>query len=146
MSPRKNRRLKNHVAEGGAKNAPPLFFLSPRRHPRTSLWDEVLFNGVFKMLGNKKYGEAGKSIFMSSVTGLANTLALVATFIGAPALYGRSVGWVQSFTAQHYGYGWEDLTAFFWFIICAALVFFISRASVSTALVMGGLAIATRMF
>jgi len=92
----------------------------------------------------KKHSEAGRSIFMSSVQGLANTLAVVITFMGAPPFYSKSIGWVQSFTIQHYGYGFQDLTAFAWGCVCAALIFFISRASISTALVMGGLAIATR--
>lgn len=93
----------------------------------------------------RKHGEAGRSIFMSSVQGLANTLAVVITFVGAPPLYSKSIGWIQDFTIHHYGYGFEDLTAFAWGCVCAALVFFISRASISTALVMGGLAIATRL-
>lgn len=93
-----------------------------------------------------KHGAAGQSIFMSSVQGLANTLAVVITFVGAPPMYSKTIGWVQSFAAHHYGYGFADITAFAWGVVCAALVFFISRASVSTALVMGGLAIATRIF
>ncbi|GAK34630.1 hypothetical protein AQ1_02529 [alpha proteobacterium Q-1] len=96
------------------------------------------------MLPNKKHQDAGRSIFMSSVQGLANTLAVVVTFFGAPPLYSKSVGWIQSFTTQHYGYGFEDITSIIWGCTCAALIFFISRASISTALVMGGLAVATR--
>lgn len=98
------------------------------------------------MIGNKNQSEAGKALFLSSIFGLANTLAVVAAFIGTPPLYGRSIGWVQTYTTQHYGYGLTDIVAFGWFVICGCLVFFISRASVSTALVMGALAIATRMF
>ena len=93
-----------------------------------------------------KHSQAGRSIFMSSVQGLANTLAVVVTFVGAPPLYSKTIDWVQSFTTHHYGYGFEDLTAFAWGCVCGALVFFISRASISTALVMGGLAVATRFF
>lgn len=93
---------------------------------------------------NDRQREAGRTIFLSSVTGLANTLAVVVTFIGAPALYGETVDWVQRFTASNYGYGWEDLTGAAWFAVCVCVVFFVSRASISTALVMGGLAVATR--
>lgn len=96
------------------------------------------------MGGNQKYKQAGQSIFMSSVQGLANTLAVVTTFMGAPPLYSKTIVWMQGFTANHYGYGFEDLTAFGWGVVCACLVFFISRASISTALVMGGLALASR--
>ncbi|MEW4467386.1 hypothetical protein AB1K62_06120 [Parasphingorhabdus sp. JC815] len=92
----------------------------------------------------KKHQDAGRSIFMSSIQGLANTLALLVTFLGAPPLYSKSIGWVQAFAVRHYGYGFEDVTALVWGGVCAALVFFISRASISTALVMGGLALATR--
>ena len=91
-----------------------------------------------------KHSQASRSIFMSSIQGLANTLAVVVTFVGAPPLYSKTVHWVQAFTTRHYGYGIEDLTAFAWGCVCGVLVFFISRASISTALVMGGLAIATR--
>lgn len=96
------------------------------------------------MLPIKKHQEAGRSIFMSSIQGLANTLAIVVTFFGAPPLYSKSVGWIQGFTIQHYGSGFEDLTSIVWACVCGALVFFISRASISTALVMGGIALATR--
>ncbi|KCZ61425.1 hypothetical protein [Hyphomonas atlantica] len=98
------------------------------------------------MLTNEKHKAAGQSIFMGSVVGLANTLAAVATFIGAPPLYGRTVEIVQDFTSNNYGHGYQDVTAFAWGVVCAALVFFVSRASISTALVMGGLALASRMF
>ncbi len=98
------------------------------------------------MFDNAKHKAAGQSIFMSSVTGLANTLAVVTTFLGAPPLYGKTVSWVQEFTTKYYGYGFDDMTAFIWGVVCASLVFFISRASISTALVMGGLALATRIF
>lgn len=93
-----------------------------------------------------KHGNPTRSVFMSSVHGLANTLAVVVTFFGTPALYGRTIQWVQSYTASNYGYGLEDLVALAWGCVCAALVFFVSRASISTALVMGGLALATRFF
>ena len=93
-----------------------------------------------------KHAEAGQSIFMSSVTGLANTLAVIVTFLCAPLLYGRTVGWIQGFVTNNYGYGWSDITAVLWALVTACLVFFISRASISTALVFGGLALATRLF
>ncbi len=96
------------------------------------------------MLPIKKHQEAGRSIFMSSIQGLANTLALIITLLGAPPLYSNTIGWVQVFVVRHYGYGMESLTVIVWGGASAALVFFISRASISTALVMGGIALATR--
>jgi len=92
----------------------------------------------------KKHQDAGRSIFMSSIQGLANTLALLITFLGAPPFYSNTIGWVQVFVVRHYGYGVESVTVIVWGGVCAALVFFISRASISTALVMGGIALATR--
>lgn len=88
--------------------------------------------------------QAGRSIFMSSVIGLSNVIAVVVAFFATPVAYNRTVGWVQNFTASHYGYGFEDITAFVWWLIVALLIFFFARASISTALVMGGLAIAAR--
>jgi len=66
------------------------------------------------------------------------------TFFGAPPLYSNTVGAIHEFTARHYGFGFQDITSIVWGVICAALIFFISRASISTALVMGGIALATR--
>ena len=88
--------------------------------------------------------QVGRSIFMSSVIGLSNVIAVVVAFFATPVAYDRSVGWVQRFTANHYGPGFEDITAFIWWLIVALLIFFSARASISTALVMGGLAIAAR--
>lgn len=88
--------------------------------------------------------QAGRSIFMSSVVGLSNVIAVVVAFFATPIAYDRTVGWVQRFTASHYGVGFEDITAFVWWLIVALLIFFFARASISTALVMGGLAIAAR--
>ena len=96
------------------------------------------------MLNNKNHAQAGQNIFMSSVVGLANTVAVVVTFFGAPELWRRTVGFVQDTTYRMNGAAWVDFATFAWFIICVALVFFISRASVGTALIFGGLAIVTR--
>ena len=93
-----------------------------------------------------KYGQASQSIFMSSMIGVANILAVVAAFIGSPWLHSKTIGWVQSYIANHYGYGFEDITAFVWFVICAGFVFFTSRASISTAIVMTALTIMTKFF
>lgn len=96
------------------------------------------------MIGNGKQKEAGRSIFMSSMMGLANTGAVAAAFFITPAIYGSSIDWVQRFTAQSYGTGWEDVVAFIWFALVALLSFFIAWASLATLLVAGGFAVATR--
>ena len=98
------------------------------------------------MLNSQKYKQAGQSIFMSSMTGLANVLALVETFFGTGPLYTKTVDWIYRFAAQNYGYASADLVSLIWGAICAALIFFIARASISTALVMGALTIAMRVF
>lgn len=98
------------------------------------------------MIGQKKHKEAGQSIFMSSAKGLANTVAVAVTFLGTPLLYGKTIQSVQSFTASNYGYGYTDFVSFAWFCVVAAMVFFLARASIATALMMGAMALATRMF
>lgn len=91
-----------------------------------------------------QYRQAGNSIFMNSVMGMANVLAFAAAFFGAPLAYAKSIDFVQSYTQMHYGYGFEDIIAFVWFAACAAMIFFIARTSVSTALVFGGVTLMTR--
>ena len=94
----------------------------------------------------KKHQDAGRSIFMSSIQGLANTLALIVTILGAPPLFSSTIGWVQAFVVRHYGFGLESMTVVVWGGACAALIFFVSRASLATTLVMAGIAVATRFF
>jgi len=96
------------------------------------------------MKSPNSYKQAGQSVFMSSIMGLANTLAVAVTFFGVPPLYNKTVPYVQSFTANYYGYGLEDIVALCWFGICACTVFFLSRGSISVALMMGGTAFAIR--
>lgn len=96
------------------------------------------------MAGTGNYAAAGKNIFMSSITLLANTAAVTCTFFLTPFIYNRSIGFVQNTTYQVYGGGWADFIGIAWFGICGCLVFAISRASIGTALIFGGLAIITR--
>jgi hypothetical protein len=97
------------------------------------------------MLKNQQHRQAGQSMFMSSINGLANLIGVIAGFLVGPMAYSKTIEPIQRFTIHHYGYGWEDITAFVWFVICALVVFFIARASIGTALVMGGLAIVTKL-
>ena len=85
-------------------------------------------------------------MFMGSINGLGNVLAFIVTFLATPPAYSSTIYWVQDYTTGHYGYGFEDITAVVWGGICAALIFFLSRATIATALTMGGLALATRIF
>ncbi len=97
-----------------------------------------------RMFNSDKHREAGQSIFMSSMKGLANTGAVAATFFTTPIVYSASVDWIVNFAIKHYGAAWADLVNFAWFVLVACLAFFIARASLSTLLVMGGLAVATK--
>lgn len=92
----------------------------------------------------KSHRDAGRSIFMSSIEDLAGLLAAVAAFFGTPWLYGKTIDFIQGFTLRTYGNGWQDVTDVVWFCLCGMIVFFVVRASIGTALVLGGLAIATR--
>ena len=85
-----------------------------------------------------------QSVFVGSIQGLANTLAFAAAFFGTPLLYDASAGWVNAFVLRHYGTGLAEYVQYGWFAILACVVFFIARASLATALVMGGLAVAMR--
>ncbi|WP_019962317.1 hypothetical protein [Woodsholea maritima] len=95
------------------------------------------------MLRSPKRDEA-KTPFMKSVEGLANVLALIATYLGTPPLHRATSGFIQRYTAENYGEMLADPASFVWFCLVAASVFFISRATLSTAIVMGGLMLASR--
>jgi len=97
------------------------------------------------MLGKQNQAKASEAIFMSSMKGLANVLAVVCTFFGTGPLYSATVDWVLEFSQNHYGAG-GDFVSILWGCVCAAFIFFVARASLSTALVMGALTLATRLF
>ncbi|MEM0929599.1 MAG: hypothetical protein AAFX52_11925 [Pseudomonadota bacterium] len=94
----------------------------------------------------KQHSQASQSTFMGSVKWLANMLAVIITFFLTPKAYSLTESFVIDYTSDHYGYGFEDITSFVWGIYLALTIFFFSRATVSTSLVMGGLALASRMF
>ena len=98
------------------------------------------------MFGSDKMKQASQSTFMSSMTWLANTIAVVAAFLGTPVLYSMSVGWIREFTFDHYGAAWMDLMSIVWFVLVSCIVFFVARASLSTSFVMLGLMLATKLF
>lgn len=97
------------------------------------------------MFDMNKHRAAGQSIFMGSMKGLANTVAVAVAFLATGPIHSETVGWINDYTARQYGTGWEDIVSFCWFVIVAFIAFFVARASLSTLLVMGGLAIATRL-
>ena len=97
------------------------------------------------MFNSNKHRQAGQNVFMGSVKGLANVIAFIAAFLLTPQLYYWSVDWVSNYVASVYGPAFFNPSRFVWFCTTALLVFFISRATIGTALVFGGLAIVTRL-
>lgn len=85
-----------------------------------------------------------QQVFMDSVEALSNILAFITAFLMTPEVYARTVNWVVRFTSSRYGAGFEDLVQLAWFAVMALLIFFLSRATLSTAIVAAGLAIAVR--
>lgn len=96
------------------------------------------------MAGTTNHAAAGKNVFMSSVTGLANVLAFIAAFLGGPALFNLSGPFIMEMTYQTYGEEILGIAYMVWYATCYLLVFFVSRATIGTALIFGGLAIITR--
>ena len=96
------------------------------------------------MIGNNKHKEAGRDIFMSSVRGIANVAAFAIAFLLTPKAHTASVGWVQDMVRESWGYGWDDMIWFVWGGVVALGLFFVSRMTVATLIVMGGMAIMTR--
>ena len=97
------------------------------------------------MLGLDKHKNAGGEIFMSSMKGLANILALVATFLGTGPIFTATKGWIYAFGVSHYGEASADLVTMLWGVIVAALIFFISRATLATAIMFGAVAVMMRL-
>ena len=96
------------------------------------------------MYKNTNHAQAGQNLFMSSVVGLANVLAFVAAFFGGPLLWQHTVEYVRELTFQTYGADLIGLASMAWYGLSFLLVFFVARASIGTALVVGGLALVTR--
>ena len=97
------------------------------------------------MGSNRSLGSRGESMFTSSMNGLANVIAVLASFLGTPWLFNSTIEWLHEYTARAYGYGYETPVSIVWFLSCSMLIFFTARATVSTALVMGGAALVTRL-
>ena len=99
------------------------------------------------MLGkNNTQKEAAKGVFTSSVSLLANVLAFAAAFFATGPIYKFSVGPVTNFAVSQYGAAMADITAILWAVIVALTVFAFARASLATAITLGGLALAARLF
>ena len=93
---------------------------------------------------NSNHAQAGQHLFMSSVVGLANVLALVAAFLGGPTLFQYTAPTILDLTYQTYGGEIIGLAKLAWYGLCYLLIFFVARATIGTALIFGGLALVTR--
>lgn len=91
-----------------------------------------------------KETNASRSMFEGSVRGFANVAAVLAAFIGTPPAFSATQPWMIDYVEHHYGYGFGDLFSFAWWVCLALAIFFSARMTLSTALVMGGLALAVR--
>jgi hypothetical protein len=98
------------------------------------------------MIGMNKHKEAGRHIFMQSVTGFANVFAFAAAFLLTPKVHAGTLQWVLEMTRDSYGYGWDDLVSVVWWGLCAFGLFFLTRMTVGTLMIMGAMAVATRFF
>jgi hypothetical protein len=86
-----------------------------------------------------------KPFFMQSVEGLAKVIAWIAAFLLTPPVYNFSVGWVETYAARYYGSGIESLASLVWFILTACLIYQFSKATIGTALMLGGVGIMLRL-
>lgn len=94
----------------------------------------------------KGHKEAARDMFTSSVSLLANTLAAIAAFLCTGPIYKFSIGPARDLAASQYGAWMGDLTTFVWGLVVAVAVFAFARASLATAITLGGFAIAARLF
>ncbi|MEO1039513.1 MAG: hypothetical protein AAFX09_08200 [Pseudomonadota bacterium] len=90
--------------------------------------------------------EAARDVFTGSVALLANALAFaVALLLTGPA-YNATNPFISGYLASQYGAVMGDLGSILWGLIVAVTVFAFARASLATAITLGGLAIAARLF
>ena len=87
---------------------------------------------------------SARSLYEKSIQLIANTAAIIAAFFATGPLYALSIDWVLSFSATQYGDGLSWLVEAFWFVVVGAITYGIARATVATAIAMGGLALAVR--
>lgn len=92
-----------------------------------------------------QHQNAARSVFMSSLEGLATIMALITMFIASPILFEATKGWAQDFAMNHYGYEWADmLTRFGWQPAMWLAVFFTARATAAVAIASGVVSLAYR--
>lgn len=98
------------------------------------------------MFNPQNHREKRQDVFMSSIEGIANIMALITAFLLTPEIHIRTVSWITRIAATRYGAGeYLDLVSMAWLAIVALLTFFTARATLATAIVAAGLAAATKI-
>jgi hypothetical protein len=87
----------------------------------------------------------GRDVWNQSMIGLANSLAVLITFLAVPELYARSIDWISNYTATRYGPEFIPVCELAWFVILGCIVFFTARAGTAALVISGGMALAMRM-
>ena len=87
---------------------------------------------------------SARSLYEKSIHLIANMSAVAAAFFATGPLYSFSIEWILNFSTKHYGSGMDWLVEAFWFVVVGAITYGIARATVATAIAMGGLALAAR--
>lgn len=90
-------------------------------------------------------GNSGRDIWNQSMIGLANSLAVLITFLAVPELYARTIDWVSNYTATRYGAEFIPLCELGWFVILGCIVFFTARAGTAALIISGGMALAMKL-
>lgn len=94
----------------------------------------------------KDQRKAAESVFTSSVVLLANTVAFIAAFLLTGPVYSHTHDPVRNFAVSQYGASMGDVASILWGLAVAIGVFAIARLSLATAITVGGLALAARLF
>ena len=84
------------------------------------------------------------SVFMESVTWLANIVAALIAWVVTPFIHAPTVGWAIEFQRKYYAPGLDEPVHFIWWIAIFLITFCLARMSISTLLISGGLALAVR--
>ena len=89
---------------------------------------------------------AARGIFETSQRALAEIGAVIVTFFLTPIAYAQTSGWVGKFTAHYYGEEFLVPVQLAWGGIVVLFIYFSSRITVSTCLMMAGTTILLRLF
>ncbi|MBL4647303.1 MAG: hypothetical protein JKY99_12705 [Rhizobiales bacterium] len=98
------------------------------------------------MRNNSGNNAVARGIFETSQRALAEIGAVIVTFFLTPIAYAHSSGWVRKFTSHYYGEVFLVPVDLAWAGIVVLAIYFISRITVSTCLMVGSTALLLRLF